>query len=202
MPMVKTFFAFYILREMKMLKSNFTKGNVMKKSEIKYLPEYFEQFIHLVEDEELIISFYKSLEIEKLINCPLLKANADNSYAFGKWTIKDVIQHLIDTERVFSYCALRIARNEQTKWYGFDDPMFCENTKAIWRDINDLLDELICVRRSSIMLFKSFKDEILIRKGKSIDGEINVLTLGFSIIGHQAHHFNVIKTKYFHQSEN
>lgn len=170
----------------------------MKKSDIKNLPQHFDQYINLVEDEELMTSFKNSLEIGKYIDVPLLKESADNSYALGKWTIKDIIQHLIDTERVLSYRALRFARNDKTELHSFDEPMFCENAVAFWRNIDDLLDELLVVRQASLMLFNSFKDEMLLRKGKNIDGEIDVLSIGFSIIGHQIHHFNVINSRYFH----
>jgi hypothetical protein len=168
----------------------------MKKSDIKILPNHFDAYINLVDNNELLISFKQSLEFGKNVDLTQLKAKADFAYAPDKWTIKDLIQHLIDAERILSYRALRFARNDQTVLPGFDEESFSKNTTASQRSIDDLLAELIYVRNSSILLFKSFNDEMLVRKGKTFGGEIDVLSLGFSIIGHQLHHFNVINSRY------
>ena len=168
----------------------------MKKSDIKILPNHFDEYINLVDDNELITAFHQSLKIGEIINLEHLKAKANFSYAPGKWTIKDLLQHLIDAERILSYRALRFARNDKTVLPGFDESKFAQNTIAHQRSIDDLLSEFICVRNSSIHLFKSFNDEMLIRKGQTFGGEIDVLSLGFSIIGHQLHHFSIIKSRY------
>ena len=98
-----------------------------------------------------------------LRNLPVEKHNF--SYAEGKWTIKELIQHIIDTERVFSYRALCFARNDNTSLPGFDQDVFVENDNANDRNYYDLLNEMEVLRKSSIQLFKSFSDEALLRVG-------------------------------------
>ena len=169
----------------------------MKKSDIRILPEHFDQYITLVVEEELVISLQNTLKIEQIIDISLLNKKADYSYAPGKWSVKDVLQHLIDAERVLSYRALCFARNDQTELPGFDESQYGEHMMANWRTIDDLLIEMKVVRNATILLFKNFNDEMLLRKGICYKVKIDVLSLGFAIIGHQKHHFNIIKSKYF-----
>jgi len=117
-------------------------------------------------------------------------------YAKGKWTIKELIQHLIDTERVFCYRALCFARNEKTSLPGFDQDVFVEYAHANERNYQDLLDEMSVVRKSTIQLFKSFSDEDLQRVGVGSDREMSVRAAGFIIAGHQNHHLKIIQERY------
>lgn len=120
----------------------------------------------------------------------------DFRYAQGKWTIKEIIQHIIDAERVFSYRALRISRNDKTPLPGFDENDFVENTNANDRHLQSLLTELSIVRQSTLALFKSFSEEQLKRIGIVSDNEISVRAIGFIIIGHQNHHKKVFQERY------
>ena len=120
----------------------------------------------------------------------------DYRYAQGKWTIKEIIQHIIDTERVFSYRALRISRNDKTPLPGFDENDFVENTNANDRHLQSLLTELSIVRQSTLALFKSFSHEQLKRIGIVSNNEISVRAIGFIIIGHQNHHKKVFQERY------
>ncbi len=135
---------------------------------------------------EQIISLISTLTIEKLAY----------RYAVGKWTIKDIIQHIIDAERIFSYRALRISRNDQTPLPGFEENDYVENTNANSRNIQDLLKEFKVVRESTSILFKSFTSEQLNRLGVASNHPISVRAIGFVIIGHQQHHFKIIKERY------
>lgn len=120
----------------------------------------------------------------------------DYRYAQGKWTIKEIIQHIIDAERVFSYRALRISRNDKTPLPGFDENDFVENTNANDRHLQSLLTELSIVRQSTLALFKSFSEEQLKRIGIVSNNEISVRAIGFIIIGHQNHHKKVFQERY------
>lgn len=120
----------------------------------------------------------------------------DYRYAQGKWTIKEIIQHIIDAERVFSYRALRISRNDKTPLPGFDENDFVENTNANDRHLQSLLTELSIVRQSTLALFKSFSEEQLKRIGIASNNEISVRAIGFIIIGHQNHHKKVFQERY------
>lgn len=161
------------------------------------MPEYFNNYINLVQDLELINAleiFGKPMfdkEMDKLI---LLQ---DKSYASGKWTINEILQHLIDTERIFSYRALRFAREDKTHLPGFDENSYAVSSRVNSRSLNDLMNEFFLVRETSILLFKSFNLTQLQQKG-TCNGKVHqVLDLGFAIAGHGKHHVNVIKERYY-----
>ena len=120
----------------------------------------------------------------------------DYRYAEGKWTIKEIIQHVIDTERIFSYRALRISRGDQTALPGFDENDYVDNTNANGRHLQSLLTELSIVRQSTLALFKSFSDEQLKRLGTASNSNISVRAIGFILIGHQKHHQKIFKERY------
>lgn len=117
-------------------------------------------------------------------------------YAEGKWTIKELIQHLIDTERILGYRALRFSRNDAIEIHGFDEDWFVANSNGNERTINELLDELTIVRKSSILLFKSFSKEMFAMSGIADGNEMTVRALSFIIPGHQIHHTTIIKERY------
>jgi hypothetical protein len=120
----------------------------------------------------------------------------DYRYAEGKWTIKEIIQHIIDTERIFAYRALRISRNDQTPLPGFDENDFANNTAAQTRGLQDLLTEFSAVRHSNLLLFKSFSDEQLLQVGIASEHSISVRAIGFILIGHQKYHQKVFEERY------
>ncbi|MEO8253604.1 MAG: DinB family protein [Flavobacterium sp.] len=120
----------------------------------------------------------------------------DFRYAEGKWTIKEIIQHIIDTERIFNYRALRISRNDITALPGFEQNDYVANTEANKRHLQSLLTELSIVRQGTLALFKSFSEEQLKRIGIASNNEISVRAIAFIIIGHQKHHQTVFKERY------
>lgn len=117
-------------------------------------------------------------------------------YAEGKWTIKELIQHLIDTERIMCYRALRFSRNDTTELQGFDENWYVDNSNGNSRSFGDLTNELVLVRKSTISLFNSFTDEMLLLSGTTDGNSMTVRALGFIIAGHQMHHLKIIKEKY------
>ncbi len=142
--------------------------------------------------EELEISVHRLIKFVQ--NIPLDKF--DYRYAEGKWTIKDIIQHLIDAERIFAYRALRFARNDQTPLASFEENDYVDEANAGKRSIQDLLTELAVVRQASLSMFKSFSEEELVRKGTASNNPMSVRALGFVIIGHQNHHQRVFQERY------
>lgn len=142
--------------------------------------------------EELEISVHRFVKFVQ--NIPLDKF--DYRYAEGKWTIKDIIQHLIDAERIFAYRALRFARNDKAELPGFEENDYVEEANAIKRSIQDLLTELAVVRQATLSLFKSFSNEELLRIGTASNNQMSVRALGFTIIGHQNHHQRVFEERY------
>jgi uncharacterized damage-inducible protein DinB len=157
-----------------------------------YCETYFKAAGEVVLIEELEICLHDFIRFVQ--NLPMDKF--DYRYAEGKWTIKEIIQHIIDTERILAYRALRISRNDRTLLPGFDENTYAANTPANTRSLQDLLTELSEVRHSNLLLFKSFSEEQLLSKGIASDQPISVRAIGFMIIGHQKHHQNVFLEKY------
>ncbi|MBP8792888.1 MAG: DinB family protein [Lutibacter sp.] len=117
-------------------------------------------------------------------------------YEDDKWTIKDILQHLIDTERIMCYRALRFSRNDATELPGYDESWYVDHSNGNDRNLVDLLNELKLVRLSSIALFKSFTEEMFTLSGIANDADITVRALCFIIPGHQLHHLKIIKERY------
>ncbi|QBN17325.1 DinB family protein [Flavobacterium nackdongense] len=153
-------------------------------------------YINALENVELLEELEISLHdfIKFVQNIPMDKF--DFRYAEGKWTIKDIIQHIIDAERIFAYRALRIARNDKTPLSGFEENDYVENTDANSRSIQALLTEFSAVRHCNLLLFKSFSAEQLARIGIASENEVSVRALGFLMIGHQKHHQRVFQERY------
>ena len=126
----------------------------------------------------------------------------DRAYAPEKWSVKDIIQHLIDAERIFTYRALRFARNDSTALPGFEENEYAPAAQGNKRSIDDLLSEFRALRGSTLDLFESFDKEMLEKVGKASGVDISVLAIGFAIVGHTRHHVNVIREKYFPLIEN
>ena len=158
--------------------------------------EFNATYINALDDvnlfEELEISLHDFIKFVQ--NIPMDKF--DYRYAEGKWTIKDIIQHIIDAERIFGYRALRISRNDKTPLPGFEENDYVENTNANGRSIQELLTEFSAVRHAHLLLFKSFSVEQLTRMGIASNHAISVRALGFLMVGHQKHHQKVFQERY------
>lgn len=168
----------------------------MKKSDINQPPCYFDRYIDYVADIEIVDALRESLAEIDSLDLAELSEIGDAVYAAEKWTIRNIFQHLIDVERILSYRALRIARNDQTPLPGFDEDVLARNAGAEQRSLDGLILELKVARRSTSLLFASLDDESLQRR-LSIEGkEMSALAFGFTIAGHQKHHLKIIAEKY------
>ena len=157
---------------------------------------FYSNYIKALKNVELLEELEISLHdfIKFVQNIPLDKF--DYQYAEGKWTIKEIIQHIIDTERIFGYRALRISRNDQTPLPGFEENNYVDNSDGNSRSIQELLTEFSAVRHSNLLLFKSFSNEQLTRMGIASNHPVSVRALGFLIIGHLKHHQKVFQERY------
>ena len=143
---------------------------------------------------EIINASFDPLE-DFLIDIP--EEKADYAYAPGKWTLKEVLQHMIDTERIFAYRALCIARGEKQNLPGFEENEYAASSFAAEREWDELIDEMLAVRSTTIQLFSSFTPAVLnSAAGTTNQSHITLNALGFIIIGHVLHHFNVISERY------
>jgi uncharacterized damage-inducible protein DinB len=170
------------------------KSNQLQNTEYA---SYYAPYIQSVTDEYTLIEELE-ISVHRLIkfiqNIPMDKF--DYRYAKGKWTIKDILQHLIDAERIFTYRALRFSRNDQTPLASFDENNYVVFANANSRSIQDLLTELAVVRQATLSLYKTFSEEELLRIGIASNNPMSVRALGFVIIGHQNHHQRIFEERY------
>ena len=168
----------------------------MKRSDINPMPEYWDRYINLAPDVELSQAFEQSIQQLDQLDRTTLTRIGDKTYSPGKWSVKDIIQHLIDAERIMSYRALLFARRSGMVPDAFDQDPFAMNAVANRRTTDDLLDELLIARRSTKNMYDSFDDDMLKARGVCWETEVAVLDVGFAILGHQNHHLNVLAERY------
>ncbi|MBK7965070.1 MAG: DinB family protein [Bacteroidetes bacterium] len=171
--------------------------NKFDRNKIQPLPTFFDRYILEVEEDDLIQALGNSLEYWDNFDWDLLEKLGNRVYQAGKWSVKDILQHINDNERVQSYRILRFARNDNTSLPGYDEDLFVANANANDRSLDDLRDEFIYLRKASCSLLKSFNEEVLLRKGICFNIELSVLALGFVLVGHQMHHLKVMEERYF-----
>lgn len=158
--------------------------------------KYIQRYLDLIPSQNWMEEMAKS-EVETLqIYSKLNDETALYKYEEGKWTLKEMLLHIIDTERIFQYRALSFARNETQDLLGFDENLFAENSLANERTLKSLIDEYKANRQSSIILFENFSEKVLAKTGTSSGNRISVKQLGYLIIGHNLHHLNVIRERY------
>ena len=153
---------------------------------IKLLPDDGLILKHINNNGDAAVKFFLSLSDEQLWF----------RYAPGKWTIKDIVLHLSDDERIFTYRALRIARHDATALPGFDQDSYVVAGKANERSIQSLAEEFMTVRLSTISLFSSLPDDVWMRMGTANNHVVSVRALLYHLAGHELHHLNIIREKY------
>jgi len=124
------------------------------------------------------------------------ESRGEYAYAEGKWSIKTVIGHMIDAERIFSYRALRISRGDKTPIEGFEQDDYVRNASFERRSVADLLAEFETVRRATVFLFRSLDAQAWSRRGIASQNEVTVRALAYIIAGHELHHMEVLRQKY------
>lgn len=159
-------------------------------------PEYYNYYIDLVKQEDVLNALIdtKKTSADFIKDIPTELANY--VYQDTKWTVKQVLSHCVDTERIFSTRALSFSRGDSQKPLSFDENLYAANCHADLRSIKDIEEEFEAVRSSTILLFKSFSFETLMAKGDTPSGFATVNSLGFVICGHTLHHLNIIKDRY------
>jgi hypothetical protein len=157
---------------------------------------YFEKYISLVPEGDVIDLLERQVDDTIRLVGGLSDTQALYRYAPGKWSLKEVVGHLADTERVFAYRALRIARNDQTPLPGFDENLFVANAGFDARPLADLVEDFRLVRRATVALFRSFTAEMIARRGISNDKTLSVRALAYITAGHERHHMGIIRERY------
>lgn len=158
----------------------------------KYIQRYLDQIPTENWLEELVNSGAETIQIYSGLD----DKKALFAYADGKWTLKELLLHLIDAEKIFQYRALRFARQDKTELAGFDEDFFVAHSYANERTLVSLLEEFRTVRQCSIIFFENLQNVALPNTGKANGNEISVETLGKLISGHNYHHLKIIEERY------
>lgn len=161
------------------------------------MPEYFDRYINLVEDGEVleILEHYGIQWLEGYRD--VFVRLGDSVYAPGKWTIRDILRHLIDTERIFVYRALAFARGDKTLQPGFDEDLYAASAHESLGTLDELFEEFAVVRSATISFYKTLNSDMLQCEGIAFQKNISVLAIGFLIAGHALHHCGVIRERYY-----
>lgn len=171
----------------------------VKELNAAHYPAYFERYFELLDTAtdlntyleiatHQLIQFYQEIPLDKM----------DFRYAPDKWTAKEILQHIIDTDRIFAYRALRVARRDATPLPGFDENAFNNAALVLQkkRSLQDLLSEFASVRQSILALFKSFNNEDLTAVGNASGNTISAAAIGFVIVAHGMHHCTIFSERY------
>jgi uncharacterized damage-inducible protein DinB len=169
---------------------------IISRPEQEEYPSYYHTYIGKVDSDDLVASLEKGKDSVIAFMSSVPPAKLDYQYQEGKWTIKEIIIHLMDAERIFTYRALRFSRGDSTNLPGFDENEYVPNSGASERSLQSLLDEYIALRQSTIQFFKNLSSEMTTRTGIANGQEISVRALGYIIPGHEIHHLDVIRERY------
>jgi uncharacterized damage-inducible protein DinB len=160
-------------------------------------PTYASMYIDLIPDDGLVLQHLEeNLKIVKYLALSLSLEKLAYRYDKNKWTIPELLVHIIDDERIYAYRALRFARNDQTDLPGFEQDNYALYSNANNRNIGSILEEYETVRKATISLFKNLPDEALLRTGIANRNKVSVRALVYHIAGHELHHLKIIKEKY------
>ena len=169
---------------------------ITKPTQDEYAP-YYQTYISKIDSEYLMDILEKSRDATLAFLTTMPAEKWDYRYQEDKWTIKEVLVHLMDVERIFTYRALRFSRNDRTSVAGFDENEYIPESNTSERTVESILAEYVALRQSTIQFFKNINSEMSLRTGIANGKEISVRALGFIIPGHEMHHINVIRERYF-----
>jgi uncharacterized damage-inducible protein DinB len=168
----------------------------MIKKENAVAADYYHKYIQAAGEDDVLKALKKSTkEFRKFLE-RIPRKKLHHAYAEGKWTIKEILRHIIDAERVFAYRALAFARKDGTELPSFDENNWALHAQTVHRKWKDLVEEFQAVRKSTELLYDSFNEDQLLSSGTASGNSVNVLALGYIMAGHIRHHMNIIKERY------
>ncbi len=159
-------------------------------------PIYFSTYTNKVSEDNLTDAFKNQKALVNDFFDSISEEKSNDTYAPGKWTLKELLQHIIDAERIFAYRALCIARKEKQSLPGFDENEYADNSNANSRSWKSLTTEMKLVRQTTELLFETFSEDVLNQSGVSNNNAVTVNALGFISVGHLYHHVEVIRERY------
>lgn len=161
----------------------------------EYAP-YYERYVSLVPEGDVVDTLDRQVADTLALLRGLSGEQGDHRYAPDKWTVKEVVGHMIDTERVFAFRALCFARGDAGPLPGFDQDVFAAHSDLSAVSLADLADELEHVRRSTVLLFRRLAPEAWARRGTASDAEVTVRALAHILAGHELYHVNILRSRY------
>ena len=164
--------------------------------DIDNVPAFYLGYVELVKDMDLLDALRHAAKIVQQTVPYIPEDDGQYRYAEGKWSIKEVLNHMLDAERVFAYRALRFSRNDQTALHPFEENDYAPEANAHSRDFQQLAREMKRLRETTIDLFASFTPEMLSREGTASGKRISVKNLGYIIAGHDVHHVKILRERY------
>jgi uncharacterized damage-inducible protein DinB len=157
---------------------------------------YYEHYVSLVKDHDIIDTLSaQPTQLQALVTA-MPEEKGEYRYAEGKWSIKEVLGHLIDGERMFAYRLFRISRGDETPIEGFEQDGYIENAHSNQRSFADLLEEFTLLRRANMLFFHNLRDDALIRVGTANNVKITVRALMYIMAGHIEHHLGILRERY------
>ena len=168
----------------------------MNRPEKNEYAEFYAGYVALVEEPDIIAALRnQTADLQNLLAG--VSAEKENyRYAEGKWSIRELLGHIVDGERVFSYRALRISRGDETPLAGFEENFYVAGSNFSNVKLADTLEEFSLLRRSNVLLFKNLIDEMWRRTGTASDAAVSVSALAYIMVGHVRHHVNILQTRY------
>ena len=168
----------------------------MKRPETTEFAPYYNTYISLVEDDNVIPALKAQSAELRAVFSAIPEEKGTFAYADGKWTLKEVLSHLIDGERMFAYRILRISRGDETPIEGFEQDGYIENSNANNRPFAELLEEFDLQRRSNLMLLNNLSDEASRRMGTASGQPVSARALTYIMAGHIRHHIDILNQRY------
>ncbi|WP_276368267.1 DinB family protein [Chryseolinea sp. H1M3-3] len=168
----------------------------MTRPDFNTIPDFHKRYVEHVKDfdvlEALRISSKRTVDVVRSIP----EDQGNYRYAPLKWSIKELLCHMMDTERILAYRALRFGRNDKTALHGFEENDYAPEANAENRKVKQIADEMERLRLTTLDLFVNFTPEMLMRKGLANNLELSVINLGYIISGHESHHLQILKERY------
>jgi uncharacterized damage-inducible protein DinB len=162
----------------------------------EYAP-YYERYISLIVENDILATLDRQRREMVLLLSGLSEEQGNFRYAPEKWSAKQVLGHVCDTERIFAYRALRIARGDVTPMEGFEQDDYVKNGPFARHAIAEVIEDYIAVRRATISLLRSLEEAAWSRRGVANKNEVTVRAIAYTIAGHEAHHRRILEEKYF-----
>ena len=158
---------------------------------------YYDRYISLVPGDDILATLDGQRRQTILLLCGREESDGDLRYAPDKWSTKELLGHVCDTERIFAYRALRIARGDETPIEGFEQDNYVNNGPFELRQLEELVEDYIAVRQATLSLFRNLDEVAWARRGVANKSEITVRALAYIIAGHEMHHRRILEEKYF-----